>query len=213
MSRKLGKIMVEDVVTIKQSATIKQAAELMNSHEIGCLIVSDQEKPIGILTERDILKRVVCKSRQSQKTKVREIMSRPLITASPHVHAGEAAKLMLERNIKKLPIVESERLMGLVTITDLLRSPGVIEFLNKISLDGTPTHIRKALGMYLDQAKLHRRSCPLNTKESLAMGCLGISCMWWVGDECAVAKLARLMSTEEYAETELIQEDSSPLPT
>jgi CBS-domain-containing membrane protein len=205
--------MIEDVVTTKPSATVRQAAELMNLHEIGCLVVIDQEKPVGILTERDILKRVVCKSKQSQKTKVHDLMSRPLITASPHMHAGEAAKLMLERNIKKLPIVESGRLVGLVTITDLLRSPGVIEFLNKISLDGTSMHVRKAMGIYYDQAKFYRRSCPLNSKEGFAIGCLSIKCMWWTGDECAVTKLVRLIPTEEeYAETELIQENSNPLP-
>jgi len=83
MSQKLRKIMVDKVVTIKPSATAREAAELMNMHEIGCLVVVDQEKPVGILTERDMLKRVISKSKKSQTTKVGDLMSKPLITASP----------------------------------------------------------------------------------------------------------------------------------
>jgi hypothetical protein len=204
--------MIEDVITIKPNATVRQAAELMNLHEIGCLLVVDQEKPVGIITERDILKRAICKSKMSQKTKVRYLMSKPLITASPQMHAGEAAKLLLERNIKKLPIVEGGRLVGLVTITDLLRSPGVIEFLNKLSLDGTPRHIRKAIDLYYDQARIHRRNCPLNSKDGFSLGCQSTKCMWWTGDECAVTRLTRQISTEEYTETSLNQENSNLLP-
>ena len=204
--------MIEDVVTIKPSATVKQAAELMNLHEIGCLLVVDQEKPVGIITERDILKRAVCKFKASQKTKVLDLMSRPLITASQQMHAGEAAKLMLERSIKKLPIVEGGRLVGLVTITDLLRSPGVIESLNKLSLDGTSRHVRKAIDLYYDQARIHRRSCPLSSKDGFSIGCQSAKCMWWTGDECAVTKLSRQISTEEYTEMSLEQENSKPLP-
>jgi CBS domain-containing protein len=211
LSKKLSKIMIEDVVTIKPNATVRQAAELMNLHEIGCLLVLDQEKPVGIITERDILKRAVCKCKASQKTKVRDLMSKPLITTSPQMHAGEAAKLMFERNIKKLPVVEGGRLVGLVTITDLLRSPGVIEFLDKISLDGTSRHIRKAIDLYYDEARIHRRNCPLSSKDGFSIGCQSIKCMWWAGDECAVTKLSRQISTEEYAETSLDQENSNLL--
>ncbi|HML04091.1 MAG TPA: CBS domain-containing protein [Candidatus Bathyarchaeia archaeon] len=212
LSKKLSKIMIEDVVTIRPSATVRQAAELMNLHEIGCLLVVDQEKPVGIITERDILKRVICRSKPSQKTKVGDLMSKPLITASSHMHAGEAAKLMLERNVKKLPVVEGGRLVGLVTITDLLRSQGVIEFLNTLSLDGTSRRIRKTIDLYYDEARIYRRTCPLSSKDGFAIGCQSTKCMWWVGDECAVTKLSRQVSTEEFAETNLAQENSSLLP-
>ena len=208
MSQKLLRIMVENVVTIKPGASVRQAAELMNMHEIGCLIVIDQGKPVGILTERDVLKRVVCKAKSCQKTRVDSLMSKPLITASPHMYAGEAAKLMLERNIKKLPIVENGRLAGLVTITDLLRSPGVIEFLNKLSLDGTTRRMRKAINIYYDKARIYRRTCPLSSKDGFSIGCQTNKCMWWTGDECAITKLSRRISTEEYIETDVTDEDS-----
>jgi signal-transduction protein with cAMP-binding, CBS, and nucleotidyltransferase domain len=192
--------MIEQIVTIEPSATVKQAAELMNMHEIGCLVVVNCKKPIGILTERDMINRIICESRESEATKVIDIMSKPLITASPNMRAGDAAKLMFERNIKKLPVVENGRLVGLVTITDLLRSSGVIEFLNKLSLNGTSKHMKKLVNLYFDPLKLHRRRCPLIMKDGFSMGCQVSKCMWWVGDECAVSKLSRQISTEDLSE-------------
>jgi CBS domain-containing protein len=208
MSQKLRKIMVERVVTIGPDASVKQAAELMNMHEIGCLVVVDHEKAVGILTERDMLKRIICESRQSKTTKVVNSMSKPLITASPDMRAGDAAKLMLERNIKKLPVVENGRLVGLVTLTDLLNSPGVVEFLNRLSLDGTSRRIKKVINLYYDPWKQHRRTCPLNMQQGFSMGCQNVKCMWWVGDECAVTKLSRRISTEEFPEENVTQEST-----
>lgn len=207
MSQKLRKIMIEKVVTIAPSATVKQAAELMNMHEIGCLVVVDHEKPVGILTERDMLKRVICEARQSRTTRVLDLMSKPLVTASPDLAAGDAAKLMFERNIKKLPVVENGRLAGLVTLTDILRSPGVVEFLNNLSLNGASKRIKKVMDLYYDPMKLHRRTCPLNMKDGFLMGCSNIKCMWWTGDECAVTKLSRQVSAEDIPKENVTQEN------
>jgi CBS domain-containing protein len=201
MSQKLRKIMVEKVVTIDPTASIRQAAELMNLHEIGCLIVVDREKPVGILTERDLLKRIICESRSPDRTKVLNMMTKPLITATPEMRAGDGAKLMFEHNIKKLPVVENGQLAGLVTLTDLLRSPGVLDFLNKLSLDGTSRRLRNAANLYYDPNGLHRRTCPLNMKEGFLMGCQHIKCMWWADNECAVSKISRELQTQEILET------------
>jgi len=208
MSQKLRKIMVEKVVTIAPSTTAMKAAELMNMHEIGCLVVVDHEKPVGILTERDMLKRIVCRSRPSKTMRVVDLMSKPLITRSPDMRAGDAAKLVFERNIKKLPVVENGRLVGLVTLTDLLRSPRVVDFLNTISLEGTSNRIKKATSLYYDPMQQHRRTCPLTMKEGILMGCSNIKCMWWADDECAVTKLARQNSMEESLETSVTQENT-----
>jgi CBS domain-containing protein len=200
MSQKLRKIMVEKVVTVEASATVKRAAALMNLHEIGCVIVVDHEKPVGILTERDMLKRVICGSRMSESTRVAGLMTKPLVTASPDMRAGDAAKVMFERNIKKLPVVENGRLVGLVTLTDLLRSPGVVDFLNKLSLDGGSERMKSSVGLYYDAMQLHRRTCPLNMKDGLSMGCQNVKCMWWAENECAVTKLSRQVSTGDFIE-------------
>lgn len=201
MSQKLRKIMVEKVVTIAPKATIRQAAELMNLHEIGCVLVVDHEKPVGILTERDMLKRIICESRSSCTTKVIDTMTKPLVTASQETRAGDAAKLMFERNIKKLPVVENGRLVGLVTLTDLLRSPGVLDFLNKLVLDGASKRLKNAVNLYYDPKGLHRKTCPLNMKDGFSTGCQNVKCMWWTDNECAVTKISRQLLTEETLET------------
>lgn len=201
MSQKLKKIMVENVVTILPNDTVRKAAHLMNLHEISCLVVVNSGKPVGIVTERDMLKRVLNHSRTSAKTKVTDIMSKPVTTASPDMRAGDAAKLMLEHNIKKLPIVENGRLVGLVSLTDLLRTEGVVQFLNKLSLDGASARIKRTVSLYCDSSSQQRRKCPLMTEQGFQVGCRDNKCMWWVGDECAVTKLARQFSPEQMPET------------
>jgi CBS-domain-containing membrane protein len=200
--------MIEKVVTIEPSATIRQAAELMNLHEIGCVLVIDHEKPVGILTERDMLKRIICESRSPNTTKVIDMMTKPLVTASPEMRAGDAAKLMFERNIKKLPLAENGRLVGLVTLTDLLRSPGVLDFLNKLALDGTSKRLKNAANLYYDPKGLRRRTCPLNMKDGFSTGCQNVKCMWWDDNECAVTKISRQLPVQETLETSATEQVS-----
>jgi len=193
MSHKLARIMVQSVVTVQPSTPAKEAAKLMNLHEIGCLVVVSQGKPVGIVTERDMLKRVILGSNRSS-LKVHDIMSKPLVTAAANTRAGDAAKMMFERNIKKLPVVDDGQLVGLVTLTDLIRTEGVIEYLSSFSLDGTSERMKKAADIYFDHLRRHRRRCPLIMKGGFSMGCQEKKCMWWADDECAVTKLTRQMT-------------------
>ena len=195
MSLKLKRIMTKDVVTVKASTTVKKAVDLMNENEIGCLVVVNNGKPIGIVTERDMLKRVIHEKKEPEKTTISEVMSKPLITAAPDMLAGEAAKLMFKQEIKKLPIVKNGLIVGLVTLTDLIRSQEVIEFLNGSSISNAPKRIQKVVDMYYDQLKRYRRRCPLIMKGGFSMGCQQKKCMWWLGDECAVTKLTRQIRT------------------
>jgi len=194
MSLKLEKIMVKNVVTVEAKATVKTAVELMDEHEIGCLIVINREKPVGIVTERDMLKRIIHELREPEKTKVIDIMSKPLIATAPKMRAGDAAKLMFERKIKKLPVVKNGRLVGLVTLTDLISSQEVIGFLNGVSTNDAPKRMKKVVSLYFDRAKRFRRRCPLIMKSGFSMGCQEKKCMWWLGDECAITKLSQQMS-------------------
>jgi CBS domain-containing protein len=205
MSQKLRKIMVENVVVLEPCDTVKKAVELMKLHEISCLVVVDSGKPVGILTERDMLNRVINASAKPEKLKVVEVMSKPVVTVSPDMRAGDAAKLMLERSIKKLPLVENGKLVGLVSLTDLLRSEGVVEFLNKVSLNGVEKRMKKVVNLYLDPLKQHRRKCPLIMKDGYSMGCQDKKCMWWTGEECAVTRLSKQLSFEEDSETEFVE--------
>jgi CBS domain-containing protein len=194
MSLKLKNIMVKDIVTVKTDVTVKRAVEVMNEHEIGCLVVVNSGKPVGIVTERDMLKRIVHELREPEKTSVMDIMSKPLIAAAPKMSAGDAAKLMFKRKIKKLPVVENGRLVGLVTLTDLVRSQDVLDFLNGLSIKDAPKRMKKVVNLYFDRAKRFRRRCPLMMKSGFSTGCQEKKCMWWLGDECTITKLSRQMS-------------------
>jgi CBS domain-containing protein len=118
----LKDIMVQSVVAIEPGRSVKQAAKRMNLYKIGCLIVVNKGKAVGILTERDILKKVVEPSKNAEKTKVREIMSTKLVVGAPDMDVVDAARMMLQKKIKKLPVVTNNKLVGLVTFTDIVRT-------------------------------------------------------------------------------------------
>jgi len=143
--------MVEDVVTVEEDVTVKKAVELMNKYEIGCLIVTKRGKPIGIVTERDMLTRILAESRSAQKTRIVDIMSRPLIVADPNMDIEEAARLMFKMRVKKLPVVSNGKLVGLVTLTDIARfQPQVIKLLKKIQdLKTAPKRMKKVVDYYV----------------------------------------------------------------
>jgi len=127
MSMLVKDVMTKNVMKIESSASAKKAAELMAKYDIGCLIVMNDGKPIGIVTERDMLKRVLLQLRDLRMTRVDDVMSTPLIASNPVTELAEALRLMNERRIKKLPIVEDGVLIGLLTLTDVVRSVGYFE--------------------------------------------------------------------------------------
>jgi CBS domain-containing protein len=142
--------MVPKVITVKKEATVEEAVELMNKYEIGCLVIVENGKPVGIITERDLLKRVLPKSEMLRNMKVMEIMSTPLISVQPKVQIEEAAKLMFQKKIKKLPVVEKGKLVGLVSLTDLLRvQPQLIKLYKIFSSDLAPRRMKKVFDYYL----------------------------------------------------------------
>ena len=113
--------MVKDVITLQTDASAYDAVKLMNKNGIGCLVALDNGKIVGILTERDLLERVLEKCKNPKETRVSEIMTRQVIIGKPDMQLVEAARLMFENKVKKLPIVERNRLAGLVTLTDIAR--------------------------------------------------------------------------------------------
>jgi len=151
MSLKVEDVMVEDVVTVEADATVKEAVNLMNKHEIGCLIVVRNAKAVGIVTERDMLTRVLARSQNPERTRVSEVMSAPLIVAEPKMELEEAARLMFKMKVKKLPVVSNGTLVGLITLTDLARfQPQIIKLLKKLYVvEQTPKRMQKVVGYYV----------------------------------------------------------------
>ncbi len=112
-------LMTKDFVSIDSEATVKDAASKMAQQEIGSLIVTEQGRPVGIVTETDLLSRVLAAGKSAEATRVEMIMSKPLICGDPDMDATEAARYMVSRNIKKLPITKDGHLVGIMTFTDL----------------------------------------------------------------------------------------------
>lgn len=108
---KVKDIMTKDVVSINVDSSVFEAAELMCSSQLGCLVVVDGEEPVGIVTERDIVRRVVAK-RLSLDTKISEVMSKSLITVDTDASLKEAARLMSTNKIRRLPVSKENKLVG-----------------------------------------------------------------------------------------------------
>jgi len=151
VSLKVEDVMVKEVVTIDESSTVKEAADIMNKFEIGCLIAVRKGKAMGIITERDLLKRVVAEAKDATKTKVKNIMTSPLVVVEPGMDLGEAVKLMFQMKIKKLPVVDGKKLVGLVSLTDIARfQPQMINILRQLAKrQATPKSMKKVIDYYV----------------------------------------------------------------
>jgi CBS domain-containing protein len=123
----IRKIMVKKVKTVPIDASVQKAVKIMNKNRINCLVVTYDERVAGIITERDLLRRVLEKGRDPKEIKVSEIMTRKVLVGKPTMEIVEASKFMFENNVKKLPIMEKNRLVGIVTLTDIARATFVDE--------------------------------------------------------------------------------------
>ena len=131
-------IMTKHVVSISVTKSVFEAAELMTSKQVSCLVIMDGEEPIGIVTERDIVRRVVAK-KMPLDTKISKIMSKTLITVNPGTSLKEAARLMSSNKIRRLPVLEQNRLVGIVVAADFVRNLGK---------KTVPEEILEAIGRY-----------------------------------------------------------------
>lgn len=118
---KVKDVMMKKVVTIKPSDTILTASVKMAENSIGALIIVENERPVGIITERDIVRKVIVVKKDPKTTKVSEIMSKPLFTTYPDEDIKDAAKTMFINEVRRLPVVENGKLVGILTATDLAK--------------------------------------------------------------------------------------------
>lgn len=150
MSIEARNVMVEKVLTVEVDTPLTEAVRLMNKHGIGSLIVTKKGTPFGIVTERDFLTRVLAHSEELKKVKVEEVMSKPLVAGNPEMEIEEVARVMFQRKIKKLPLMKHGKLVGLVTLTDLLRiQPQLIKMYKIFTTDLAPKRMKKVFDYYL----------------------------------------------------------------
>ena len=127
-----GNVLVKEAmkanpVTVKPKTSVKEVAKIMKKKGIGNCIVANT-KPIGIITESDIIKKVVATDLKPSDILVEDIMGTPLIVIDPYVEIEEAMKTMSKCNIRRLPVIEKGKLIGIITQRDILRlSPMLME--------------------------------------------------------------------------------------
>ncbi|MBI2185267.1 MAG: CBS domain-containing protein [Thaumarchaeota archaeon] len=114
--------MTKHVITIEPNASAIEAAKIMTKSEVGCLVVTDGNDAVGIVTERDMLTKVTAKGKAPSKVKVSQIMSSPIITIKPDDSIRNAAKLMRDNGIRRLIVTNNGKLRGVITIRDITDS-------------------------------------------------------------------------------------------
>ncbi len=111
------------VLTISPSVPVIEAVRTMNRDGVGCIVVSETDRiPVGILTERDILRRIVDEGRDPKVTPVEEVMTTSLVSLSTDATIIEAMRTMTDRRIRHLPIIDNDRMVGLISIGDITRA-------------------------------------------------------------------------------------------
>jgi len=127
----VSEVMTSTVFSIYPDQTVEAAAKLMLKKKVGCVIIQPrkgEKTPLGIITERDIVTRVVAVGKKASDVIVDEIATKPVVTANPSLDVAKAMSLMAKLNIRRLIIVENNNVVGIVTYRDLLRiAPGLLE--------------------------------------------------------------------------------------
>jgi CBS domain-containing protein len=137
-SELVSAIMSTKVVTVKSTEKASKALQAMVRHKIGSIVVVEKGKPVGILTERDISTRIA-KGQNVRGMLVRNIMSKPLFTIAPSTEVWQAVEQMVRKDIRRLPVMEGDKLVGMVTERDIFRwvikvayEPNIPEDLKKL---------------------------------------------------------------------------------
>lgn len=148
---KVRDVMVREVITVDENSSVKEAVDIMNEYQIGSLIVLEQGKAKGIVTERDFLRRVIAEKKDVVNTKVKEIMTTPLVVTESGMDIEEAVKLMFQNKIKKLAVVDANKLVGIVTLTDIARvQPQMMKILKELTTkQETPKSMQKVIRFYI----------------------------------------------------------------
>lgn len=112
-------VMKENVISLESEMTVKDAAVKMKEKNVGCVIVTKQDMPVGIITERDFVTRIAA-NEKTLSTTLSEVMSSPLTVISPEETVWEAAEIMKSKGIHKVPVQEGNKVVGIITTTDLV---------------------------------------------------------------------------------------------
>ena len=111
-----------EVLAIEPVASVYSAIEIMAENGIGALMVMNGNRPVGLISERDYARKVTLKGRSSKNTEVREVMTSPVYCVRPEQTVEECMALMTDKRVRHLPVTEGDRLVGIISIGDLVKS-------------------------------------------------------------------------------------------
>ena len=148
-----GEIIVKEamktnIAMVKPSMSVLEAASIMKKRKIGNVIVVEKKQPVGILTESDIIRKVVAEGKDIKKVKVKDAMSTPLIIIDPYVTLEEAMKTMGKCNVRRLPVCEKDELIGIITQKDISRMSPILHEISREWYDITvrdESHYKKQI--------------------------------------------------------------------
>jgi CBS domain-containing protein len=139
-------IMTPTPITTSAEATAADAAKVMREKNVGSLIVVGNGRPTGIVTERDIVTKVAAIDQKPSLVRIKDIMTTPLVAVHPHEEVVEAARLMAQRKIRRLPVVQDGKLVGVVTENDIIRIwPTLIEVTREYDRAGLESQFSKGI--------------------------------------------------------------------
>jgi CBS domain-containing protein len=122
MGQSIKEVMTSDVRACEPSASVSDAAKLMAREDVGPIPVVEEGRLVGIVTDRDLVVRVLAEGRDPQSTTVGEIASRDVVTISPDEDLDRALELLAQHQVRRLPVVEGDRLVGIVAQADVART-------------------------------------------------------------------------------------------
>lgn len=114
--------MAKNVKTVRTDDSVHDAVVKMNKFDVGSVIVMNSNRPVGIITSKNILTRIVEPRLDAGTIRAKDIMSSPLVTIEPDVPVEEAARLMAQKKIKKLPVMDRDKILGILSTSDIVRS-------------------------------------------------------------------------------------------
>ena len=119
---RVSEVMTKDVIhSVSSKASVEEAAKKMWQVRRGCLVIVDKGHLVGIITERDIVQKAIAHGKSPQETLVSEIMSKPVISVGPEALVSDAARVMADNKIRRLPVTVGTEVVGMLTVTDMAR--------------------------------------------------------------------------------------------
>ena len=114
-------IMSKKIITIETNSSVTEIAKIMNKNNISCIVLTENEKPCGIITERDYLSKIIAQNKKASEISPTQIMSSPSTTVSAIALVDDVAQTMLENKIRHVVVMDKDQPIGIITITDFLK--------------------------------------------------------------------------------------------